>query len=123
MKIHRQFCVDHAGEVQTYAQGFWGLNASDGPGGYIAYGVPDGPDDGTVSPTGAISSITFTPELAISAARSLYDKLGAKFSGAPTASRMPSISTETGIALMSSALTLAWPSWRLRTTEAAWSGR
>ena len=81
MKIHRQFCVDHAGEVQTYAQGFWSLNASDGPGGYVAYGVPDGPDDGTVSPTGAISSITFTPELAISAARTLYDKLGAKLWG------------------------------------------
>jgi hypothetical protein len=74
MKIHRQYCIDRAGERQTYAHGFWGLNASDGPGGYVAYGVLGDPDDGTVSPTGAISSITFTPELAVSAARSLYEK-------------------------------------------------
>ena len=76
MKIHRQFCLDRAGEVQTYAQGFWGLNAGDGPDGYAAYGVVDSPENGTVSPTGAICSITFTPELAFSAARSLYDKAG-----------------------------------------------
>lgn len=76
MKIHRQFCTDCAGDLQTYAQGFWGLTASDGPDGYIAYGAPDGPHDGTVSPTGAICSITFTPELARSAARALYARAG-----------------------------------------------
>jgi hypothetical protein len=76
MKIHRQFCLDLAGERQTYAQGFWGINASDGPDGYRAYGAVEGPEDGTVSPTGAICSITFTPELAISAARAFYEKDG-----------------------------------------------
>jgi hypothetical protein len=76
MKIHRQFCIDRAGDMQTYAQGFWGLNASDGPDGYAAYGAPDGPHDGTVSPTGAICSITFTPAMALSAARDLYEKAG-----------------------------------------------
>jgi hypothetical protein len=81
MKIHRQYCIDRAGEVQTYADGFWGLNASDGPDGYAAYGAPEGPADGTISPTGAICSITFTPELAISAARSLYDKPGSRIWG------------------------------------------
>jgi hypothetical protein len=74
MKIHRQYCIDHAAQRQTYAHGFWGLNASDGPDGYVAYGVLGDPEDGTVSPTGAISSITFTPDLAISAARALYEK-------------------------------------------------
>jgi hypothetical protein len=76
MKIHRQFCIDSAGKRQTYAQGFWGLNASDGPDGYVAYGVLGDPEDGTVSPTGAICSITFTPELAVPAARALYEKDG-----------------------------------------------
>jgi hypothetical protein len=28
MKIYRRFCIDHADDVQTYAQGFWGFNAS-----------------------------------------------------------------------------------------------
>jgi hypothetical protein len=81
MKIHSQFCIDRASEVQTYARGFWGLNASDGPDGYSAYGAPDGPEDGTVSPTGAICSISFTPELALSAARSLYDESGSMLWG------------------------------------------
>jgi len=75
MNIHRQYCGDRAAEFQTYAQGFWGLNASDGPDGYTAYGAIDGPANGTVSPTGAISSITFVPTLALSNAHLLYDKL------------------------------------------------
>jgi hypothetical protein len=76
MKIHRQFCIDSAGKRQTYARGFWGLNASDGPDGYVAYGVLGDPEDGTVSPTGAICSITFAPELAVSAARTFSEKDG-----------------------------------------------
>ena len=76
MAVHRQFCIDRAGERQAYARGFWGLNASDGPDGYAAYGAPDGPEDGTVSPTGAICSITFTPALALSAVHTLYHELG-----------------------------------------------
>jgi hypothetical protein len=76
MHIHRQFCLDRSAEFRTYAEGFWGLNASDGPQGYAAHGAVDGTDDGTVSPTGAISSILFTPELALSVARSLFEKQG-----------------------------------------------
>jgi hypothetical protein len=74
MNIHRQYCLDRAVDVQTYAQGFWGLNASDGPDGYRPYGAVEGPADGTVSPTGAICSITFVPTLALASARLLYDK-------------------------------------------------
>lgn len=75
MWIDARFCRDRAGQRKTYAEGFWGLNASDGPSGYRAYGAPDGPEDGTVSPTGAISAITFVPGLAFSAAIRLYDRL------------------------------------------------
>jgi hypothetical protein len=74
MNIHRQFCLDRAAEFKTYAAGFWGLNASDGPKDYVAYGAIDGPNDGTVSPTGAICSITFVPTPALSAARSLFER-------------------------------------------------
>jgi hypothetical protein len=81
MQIHRQFCLHQAASNQTYAQGFWGLNAGDGPDGYHAYGAPDGPEDGTVSPTGAIAAITFTPELAISAALACYQSQGSKLWG------------------------------------------
>src|SRR5260370_24888549 len=74
MKIERKYCIDNASERKRYARGFWGRNDSDGPGGYVAYGVLGDPDDGTVSPTGAICSITFTPELAIATAHALHEK-------------------------------------------------
>jgi hypothetical protein len=74
VKIHHQYCLDRSATKQTYAQGFWGLNASDGPNGYQPYGAIDSPEDGTISPTGAISSITFVPTLGLSIARLLYDK-------------------------------------------------
>jgi hypothetical protein len=81
MKIHYQYCMDRATQVQTYAQGLWGLNASDGPDGYAAYGAIDGPENGTVSPTGAISSIIFAPTLALSIARLLYEKFARRLWG------------------------------------------
>ena len=80
-KMHKQYCIDHSESRKTYADGYWGLNASDGPSGYMAYGAPDGPEDGTVSPTGAICSITFTPEAATAIARALYEKLGPQLWG------------------------------------------
>ena len=81
MKVHQQYCVDHVASRKTYASGYWGLNASDGPFGYVAYGAPDGPEDGTVSPTGAICSITFTPDAAIAICRALYEALGSMLWG------------------------------------------
>jgi hypothetical protein len=56
------------------------LNASDGPDGYKAYGVPE-PEDGTVSPTGALASLTFTPELSKAAAREMRSLFGARIWG------------------------------------------
>jgi hypothetical protein len=81
MLIDARFCANHADQRKTYAEGFWGLNASDGPSGYQAYGAPDGPEDGTVSPTGAISAITFVPQLGFSAAIRLHDRLGDRLWG------------------------------------------
>jgi hypothetical protein len=75
MKMHRQYCTDHADTSQTYAAGYWGLNASDGPAGYVAYGAPEGPADGTISPTGAICSISFTSDAALAIVNALYQKL------------------------------------------------
>jgi hypothetical protein len=76
MKINRRFCRYRAKKRKTYAEGFWGLNASDGPDGYKPYGVAGDPEDGTVSPTGAIASVTFTPDLALSVAQAMYEKDG-----------------------------------------------
>jgi hypothetical protein len=76
MKINLRFCRYRAKSRRTYGAGFWGLNASDGPDGYKPYGVLGDPEDGTVSPTGAIASITFTPDLAISIAQAMYENDG-----------------------------------------------
>ncbi|MDQ6634641.1 MAG: hypothetical protein M3Z10_07770 [Gemmatimonadota bacterium] len=62
-----------------YDSSCWGITASDGPGnverevagvmrhffGYMARGVPDGPDDGTVAPWGVITSLPFAPEIVL----------------------------------------------------------
>ena len=78
MHMQKQFALDNATKRKTFAAGFWGLNASDGPKGYKAYGILGDPEDGTVSPTGAIAAITFAPEIAIPAARQMFDQFGDK---------------------------------------------
>jgi hypothetical protein len=73
-RIHRQFCRDRAAQRRTYRDGYWGLNASDGPKGYRAYGFPE-PEDGTVSPTGMIGSVLFLPQETQSIAEKMADEL------------------------------------------------
>jgi hypothetical protein len=64
-----------------YSRDIWGITASDGPGpavrriggrlrrfdDYRARGVPDGPDDGTLSPWAVIASLPFAPEIVLPA--------------------------------------------------------
>ncbi len=44
----KEFCAKHSGKFPTYAAGFWGLSASDGPSGYAAF-APES-HNGTVCP-------------------------------------------------------------------------
>jgi hypothetical protein len=64
-----------------YSEVCWGLTACEGPGpaeliidgvrriffDYIARGVPDGPDDGTVAPWAVVASLPFAPEIVLPA--------------------------------------------------------
>lgn len=75
IQIHRQFCADRASQRMTYRAGYWGLNASDGPQGYRAYGIP-APEDGTISPTGAMASIMFGVQEAQGIAVKMYQQFG-----------------------------------------------
>lgn len=72
---NRQFCIDESANFKTYGPGSWGLTASDGPGGYQAYGAPPGPakHDGTVAPTACGSSIVFTPKESLACLRNFYE--------------------------------------------------
>ena len=80
-RIQQKFCELNKPRRQTYARGFWGLNASDGPRGYSAFGAPGGPEDGTVSPSGALASISFDEGGALSIARRMKAELGEKLWG------------------------------------------
>jgi len=79
--INRQFCMDHAGEHKGYGPNFWGLNAGDSPDGYKAFGAPLGPEDGTISPTGVLSSLPFAPAVALSAVQAIYGAYGSQLWG------------------------------------------
>ena len=83
-----------------YGKDCWGLSASDGPGpktlridgrsrrffGYVARGVPYGPDDGTIAPCSALASLPFAPDLVLSALRHLCERYPEMIKG----SRLPS---------------------------------
>ncbi len=74
---NRAFCIDQSARFKSYGENSWGLTASDGPGGYRAYGAPPGWSlhDGTLAPTGCIGSIVFTPQESIACARNFYENV------------------------------------------------
>lgn len=80
---NRNYSLESRAQYQSYSEASWGLSASLGPGGYKAYGAKPGQGlhDGTVAPHAAISSIVFTPEESIRAARFMYDEHGEKLYG------------------------------------------
>jgi hypothetical protein len=90
----RAYATANPGHYRDYGESVWGLSACDGPMdatltidgtrrtfyGYAARGATDGEirDDGTITPTAAISSIVFTPELSLAALRAMKERYGAR---------------------------------------------
>ena len=72
---NREYSMSFSGQHKGYSESSWGLSASIGPGGYVAYGGKPGGgiQDGTIAPYATLSSIVFTPELSTKAARFFYD--------------------------------------------------
>ena len=71
--IHRAYAMENPKNHEGYGENFWGFTSSDDP--YVGYcshhpGTPD--ENGTVSPTAAISSIVYTPEESMKVIRHLY---------------------------------------------------
>jgi len=74
--VQQQYAIRNPMGFVGYGEHCWGLTASDGPGwitrrvgamerqffDYLARGVPDGPDDGTLAPWGVVASLPFAPE-------------------------------------------------------------
>ncbi|MBI4431152.1 MAG: hypothetical protein HY587_05525 [Candidatus Omnitrophica bacterium] len=81
-RANKKFSENNAAEFKTYAEGYWGLSAYDGPAGYKAYGASDrNSHDGTISPLVSGASIVFEPELSIAQMRKVYSNLKDKMWG------------------------------------------
>ncbi|MBS1747330.1 MAG: beta-glucosidase [Bacteroidetes bacterium] len=78
-KINFKYCVDNPSHFYGYSNNCWGLTASDEQGGYDAH-APDN-DNGTITPTAAISSMPYTPTESMDALRFFYYTLGDKLWG------------------------------------------
>jgi len=78
-QINRAYCVANPRQYIGYSERCWGLTASDGNNGYSAHS-PDN-DRGVITPTAALSSIPYTPEESMEAARFFYYVLGDKIWG------------------------------------------
>jgi hypothetical protein len=89
--IQREYALRNPHSFRCYGENFWGFSASDGPEsqqikidgrnrrffGYIARGVPDGPDDGTIAPSATLASIAFAPEISLAAIRNFCERYSA----------------------------------------------
>ena len=67
VKINLAHCVANPGGFKGYGADCWGITASDDPDGYDAHAP--GNDNGTISPTAALSSFPYAPEAAMRALR------------------------------------------------------
>ena len=69
----RNYCIANPSGWAGYSANLWGLTAGDGPTGYTARGAPPAQnDDGTITPTAAISSIVFTPDESIAFIQNMW---------------------------------------------------
>ncbi len=67
VRINHAHCVANPHKHQGYGAACWGLTASDDPDGYSAH-APDN-DNGTISPTAALSSLPYAPREVLRALR------------------------------------------------------
>jgi len=77
--IQQRYAIENPLKFTGYSEYGWGITAGDGPGpatlkvngvrrqffGYLARGVPNGPDDGTLSPWGVAASLPFAPAIVL----------------------------------------------------------
>jgi hypothetical protein len=84
--IQQQYAMRNPLWFEAYGENCWGITAGLGPGfatqqldggierqfyGYVARGVPFGPDDGTLAPWAVVASLPFAPEAVSAALRHL----------------------------------------------------
>jgi len=78
-RINLAYCVANPGGFAGYSAQCWGLTASDDPSGYDAH-APNN-DNGTISPTAALSSFPYAPQDAMRALRHFLAAYGDRIWG------------------------------------------
>jgi hypothetical protein len=78
--INRAYCIANPKSHPGYNENTWGLTASDNPFGYSAH-EPYNNDNGTITPTAALSSFPYTPEESMGALKNFYRTYGKKLWG------------------------------------------
>jgi hypothetical protein len=79
--INHAYAVANPNQFPGYGDQCWGLTASDDPWGYSAHQPVPKDDNGTISPTAALSSFPYTPEESMKALKFFYRDLGEKIWG------------------------------------------
>jgi hypothetical protein len=83
--LQREYCERNPTQAVGYGRDIWGISAGDGPTGegtrefatdrrrfgYMARGVPFGPDDGTLCPWAMLAAVPFNPDAALAGTRRL----------------------------------------------------
>lgn len=90
--IQREYAIRNPRGFEGYSGLCWGLTAGDGPGpmttsvhgreieffDYVARGVPDGPDDGTIAPWAVATSLPLAPEIVLPSLKHFIDDVKLK---------------------------------------------
>jgi hypothetical protein len=79
--INRAYCIANPKNFEGYSALSWGLTASDDPWGYMVHEPVGTRDNGTISPTAALSSMPYTPDESMAALKHFYRTLGGKIWG------------------------------------------
>lgn len=74
--INRAYCMENPKKFKGYGEDCWGLTASDTYDGYNAFSPTN--DEGTITPTAALSAFPYTPEFSMKALKHFYSDLGDK---------------------------------------------
>src|SRR5262249_12252200 len=77
-RAHKAFCGSLAAEFPGYTADVWGITASDGPKGYLAWGGPPrhADIDGTVVPCAAAGSQMLAPDITVPVVREMRHRFG-----------------------------------------------
>ncbi len=77
--INHAYCLANPKKFKGYGENCWGLTASDTYNGYNAFSPTN--DEGTITPTAALSAFPYTPEYSMKALKHFYFDLGDKIWG------------------------------------------